>query len=174
MAAFCEIRTCSLEEINRRFRSAYCLHDQGDNFCETARGNVTENSHLQKSHGLHATIPKYDANRLFITLIGNSDLRSEVFVAVRLQTGVPWAVTWKSCTYVLKHVRYYAVSQCRRPQSKRVCSLHHGIDCSYMCLDYITWIIRARKYTQLLKTSKTINYILSWKIICIQPCRILM
>jgi hypothetical protein len=32
MTAFWYIAPCSLVEVNRRFRSAYCLHHQGDNY----------------------------------------------------------------------------------------------------------------------------------------------
>jgi hypothetical protein len=34
MAAFCAAAPCSLVEVDRRFRGAYCLHHQGDELSE--------------------------------------------------------------------------------------------------------------------------------------------
>jgi hypothetical protein len=68
MAVFWVVAPCSLVELYRRFRGAYCLHHQGDsddgtpmteaastsekpiNFYKTARRNILENSHLRTLH----------------------------------------------------------------------------------------------------------------------------
>jgi hypothetical protein len=57
MTAFWDVAPCSILELDRRFRCAYCLYHQGDrrestsdtsaNFYETTRRNIPEDSHLQ-------------------------------------------------------------------------------------------------------------------------------
>jgi hypothetical protein len=62
MTVFYDVAPCSLVEIGRRFRDAYCLHHQGALimetviisetmviFYQTARRNITEDSHLHYS-----------------------------------------------------------------------------------------------------------------------------
>jgi hypothetical protein len=50
---FLDVAPYSLVYIDRRFRSAYCFHHQGDetslNFCQTARRNIPEESSTHNS-----------------------------------------------------------------------------------------------------------------------------
>jgi hypothetical protein len=85
--AFWDVAPCSLEQIDIRFRGAYCLHHQGAlttnntiirslmmeairtsetsvNFCETTRRNIPEDSHIQTLRGWdilhwHTFIPSF-------------------------------------------------------------------------------------------------------------------
>jgi hypothetical protein len=41
MAVFWDVAPCSLVEIGQRFRGAYCLHHQGDEY-QTARRNISQ------------------------------------------------------------------------------------------------------------------------------------
>jgi hypothetical protein len=59
MTVFWDVALCSLVEIDRRFRGAYCLHHQDDRHYEggsVKRSNtgckVPEDSHLQAFHRL--------------------------------------------------------------------------------------------------------------------------
>jgi hypothetical protein len=53
MTVFWDVAPCSLVEIDRSFRGAYCLHHQGDrpemsvSFYQTTRRNIPEGSSLQ-------------------------------------------------------------------------------------------------------------------------------
>jgi hypothetical protein len=55
MTVLWDVAPCSLVEICRRFKSAYCLHHQDTSkmsvdIYETTRRNITEDSHLQTSN----------------------------------------------------------------------------------------------------------------------------
>jgi hypothetical protein len=56
MAVLWDVAECSLVDIDRRFRGAYCRHHQDEavsfsemsvNIHQTTRGNIPEDSHLQ-------------------------------------------------------------------------------------------------------------------------------
>jgi hypothetical protein len=46
ITVFRDVAQCSLVEVHRRFRGAYCLHHQGDRPDQTTRRNIPEDSHL--------------------------------------------------------------------------------------------------------------------------------
>jgi hypothetical protein len=46
MAVFWDVAPCSMMEIDRRFRGAYCLHHLDDESYQTGRRNIPEDSHL--------------------------------------------------------------------------------------------------------------------------------
>jgi hypothetical protein len=46
MFVFWDVAPCSLVEIDRRFRGAYCLHNQG-RFYQITRRSIPEDSHLR-------------------------------------------------------------------------------------------------------------------------------
>jgi hypothetical protein len=49
MTIFWDVTSCSLVEVNQRFRNACCRHHQGD-YRQTTRRNMPEDSHLHIRH----------------------------------------------------------------------------------------------------------------------------
>jgi hypothetical protein len=66
MTAFWDIAPCSLVEVDRRFRSAYCLHHQGER--PDTRRYIPEDSdlHARRRENLKSHAVRCFANQLII------------------------------------------------------------------------------------------------------------
>jgi hypothetical protein len=49
ITAFCHIAPCNLVEVDRRFRGAYCLHNQGDDSLISQKAVICNLGILQRS-----------------------------------------------------------------------------------------------------------------------------